>query len=114
MERAQGEIFLVTYRTKDKMAFGKKVHIHKYIRGKAYQLIKDPKGGKLDLLIREPRKGEGLFHEGFGRIHLTFVKKPRQRVNEGEFDLDILELTNAGAKGRRLAPKQVSRIKRIK
>jgi topoisomerase-4 subunit A len=113
-DEEQGETFLVAYRTKDKMAYGKKVKIHKYIRGKAYQLIKDPKGGRIDLLLREPQKGEGLFHDGFGRVHLTFVKKPRQRVSEGEFDLDILELTNAGAKGRRLAPKPVSRIKRIR
>ncbi len=114
-DEEQGQVFTVVYRTKDKMAFGKKVHIHKYVRGREYKLIRDPKGGRIDLLLKDKTRKEGLFDvSDLGRVHLTFVPKPRQRVNEGEFDLDILEPTGVGAKGRRLAPKPVSKIKRIR
>jgi len=100
----QGEHFTVVYRDHDKMAFGKRIHILKFIKGREYRLIKGPRG-KVDLLIQEAEPGT---------VHLTFVRKPRQRVNEGTFDLGILTETNAGALGRRLASKPVSRIKRLR
>ena len=103
-DQEKGEHFTVVYRDRDKMAYGKRIHIHKFIKGREYRLIKGPRG-KLDLLLPA---------EHPGRVHMTFVRKPRQRVNEGEFDLDILTPTNPGALGRRLAPKPVSRIKRIR
>jgi topoisomerase-4 subunit A len=100
----KGEHFTVVYRDRDNMAFGKRIHIHSFIKGREYRLIKGPRG-KVALLLQE---------EEPGKVHLTFVRKPRQRVNEGEFDLSILTPTNPGALGRRLASKPVSRIKRIR
>jgi hypothetical protein len=38
----------------------------------------------------------------------------RQRVHEAEFDLSILEQTGVTARGRRLAPKPASKVRRIK
>jgi hypothetical protein len=58
----------------------------------------------VDLLLQE---------EDPGRVHLTYVKAPRQRVHENEFDLATLEITGVGARGTRLAPKPVARIKRL-
>lgn len=111
----KGEFFTVVYRTKDKYAFGKKIHIHKYVRAREYKLIRDPKGGRIDLLLPERTRREGLFEvPDMGTVHLTYVPKSRQRVHESDFDLDILELTAPGSKGRRLAPKPVSKIKRIR
>ncbi|MDJ0523307.1 MAG: DNA topoisomerase IV subunit A, partial [Planctomycetota bacterium] len=82
----KGEYFTVVYRDRDKMAYGKKIHIHRFIKGREYRLIKGPRG-KLAFLIQEDKPG---------KVHMTFVRKPRQRVNEGEFDLDILTPTNPG------------------
>jgi len=100
----KGEFFTVVYKDRDKMCFGKKIHILKFIKGREYKLIKKP-GGKLLLLLQEDEPGELL---------LTYVRKPRQRVNEGTFDLSILEPTSPSALGRRLAPKPVSKVKRLR
>lgn len=100
----KGEHFVVVYRDRDKMCFGKKIHIHKFIKGREYRLIKGP-AGKVLLLIQEEEPGE---------VHLTFMRKPRQRVNEGTFDLSILTPTSPSALGRRLASKPVTKVKRIR
>ena len=113
-DEEKGQIFTVVYRTKDKMAFAKKVRIQRYIRGREYRLIKD-KGGKVDFLLSERTRREGLFEQSdLGEVHMTFVPKPRQRVHEATFDLDELEIIGTGARGARMAPKPVAKIKRIR
>ena len=99
----KGEHFTVVYRNKDKFCFGKRIHIHKFVRAREYRLIKDK--GSLDLLLQEDDPGS---------LQLHFVRKPRQRINEGTFDLGTLEPTAPTARGTRLAPKPVSRIKRLR
>jgi topoisomerase-4 subunit A len=101
----EGLTFTVVYRDKDKIAYGKKVQVLKFIKDKEYQLIKGDKG-KVDLLILE---GEPL-----GTIHLGFVPAKRQRVKSAQFDLEELELTGVAARGIRLAPKPVSKVKVLK
>ncbi len=109
-----GNVFTVVYRDAKKFAYAKKVHIHKYIRGREYRLIKG-EGGRVDYLLGERTRKEGLFDvPDLGRVHLTFVPKKRQRINEAEFDLDQLETTGVGARGNRMASKPVSKIKRIR
>jgi hypothetical protein len=100
----EGVRFTVVYRTKDKVVYGKKIHIKAFIRDREYELIKD-RNGRVDLLI------EG---DSDDVVHLDFVPKKRQRVHEASFDLGELEPTGAGARGRRLAPKPVARIKRVR
>jgi topoisomerase-4 subunit A len=100
----KGAHFTVVYRDREKLAFGKRVHIHKFIKGREYRLIKD-RGGKVALLLQD---------EHPGAVHLSYVKKPRQRVHESTFDLESLEPTSPSARGARLAPKPVARIKRIR
>jgi len=99
----KGKVFTVVYRDNDRIAFAKKVHIHKFIRDKEYELIKG-KEGKIDFLI----PGETL-----DALKLSFVPKKRQRVSELEFELASLELTGVTARGTRLAPKPIARIKQI-
>ena len=99
----KGKVFTVVYRDKDRIAFAKKVHIHKFIRDKEYELIKS-KEGKVDLLL----PGETL-----DAVKLSFVPKKRQRVSEAEFELSSLELTGVAARGARLAPKPIARVKQI-
>ena len=99
-----GARFTVVYRDGARMCYGKRIHIQRFIRGREYRLVKDPKG-RLDLLLQDESPGE---------VHLKFVHKPRQRVHEATFDLNTLEEIGVSARGRRLAPKPVSRIKRIR
>jgi topoisomerase-4 subunit A len=100
----QGVDFTVVYRTNERMVYGKKVHIRAFIHGREYELIKDRKG-RIDLLI------EGDTEDA---VHMDFVPMKRQRVREHSFELSELEATGVTARGRRLAPKAVARIKRIR
>ncbi len=103
-DQEQGAPFTVVYRDKDKIAWGKKIHIKAFIRDREYELIKG-KSGRVDYLI--PGDCNDV-------IHVTFVPKKRQRVHEAEFDLSILEPTGVSARGRRLASKPASKVRRIK
>jgi topoisomerase-4 subunit A len=96
-----GVEFTVVYRDKKRIAYAKKIKIEKFIRNREYRLIKD-KGGRVDLLL--PMGATGT-------IHLDFVPAKRQRVKQANFDLGSLELTNAGARGARMAPKPVAKVK---
>jgi topoisomerase-4 subunit A len=103
-DQEQGAPFTVVYRDKDKIAWGKKIHIKAFIRDREYELIKG-KSGRVDYLI--PGDCNDV-------IHVTFVPKKRQRVHEAEFDLSILEPTGVSARGRRLASKPASKVRRIR
>jgi topoisomerase-4 subunit A len=96
-----GARFTVVYRDAQRLVFGKKVHIHKFVTNKEYRLVRDPKG-RIDLLLPEGREGV---------VHLSFVAVKRQRVRDARFDLRTLEPTaEVAARGTRLAPKPVARV----
>jgi len=97
----KGFEFILAYRDKTKTAWGKRVHILKFIRNKEYQLIKDRKG-KVDLLLPPDQAGT---------LAMDFVPASRQRVKKGVFDLQALEPTGLTARGIRLAPKPVKSVK---
>ena len=99
----EGVEFTVVYRDKKRIAYAKKIKIEKFIRNREYRLIKD-KGGRVDLLLPP---GES------GTIHMDFVPAKRQRVKTADFDLEALELTSAGARGARMAPKPVAKVKLV-
>jgi topoisomerase-4 subunit A len=101
----KGARFTVVYRDRLKNAFGKRIHIQSFIHDKEYRLFKDEKG-RLDLLIPE---GDEL-----GTLQMAFVPMKRQRVKEGRFDLTGLEPTGVTARGTRLAPKPVARIRHLR
>ena len=100
----RGSAFTVVYRDKDKIAWAKKIHIRAFIRDREYELIKG-KVGRVDYLI------PGDCND---TIHVTYVPMKRQRVHEAEFDLSVLELIGVTARGRRVAPKPVSKVRRIR
>ncbi|HSL17479.1 MAG TPA: DNA topoisomerase IV subunit A [Methylomirabilota bacterium] len=104
LDPEEGRVFTVVYRNSDRTAWGKKVHIRAFIKDREYQLIKDPKG-RIDLLL------EGSSDD---LVHMDFVPAKRQRVHEADFDLAELELKGVSALGRRLAPKPVGRIRKMK
>jgi topoisomerase-4 subunit A len=97
----EGAEFTVVYRDAKKIAFGKKIRIERFIRNKEYRLIKD-EGGRLDLLL------EG---DETGKVELSFVPAKRQRLKGATFDLAQLQPTSPTARGARLAPKPVSKVK---
>ena len=100
-DEEKGVGFTVVYRDKARTAFAKRIRIEKFIRNKEYQLIKD-KGGKIDLLLPE---GE------LGTVEMEFVPAKRQRLKDMKFDLGTLEPTSATARGTRLAPKPVAKLR---
>lgn len=97
----KGAEFTVVYRDKQKIAYGKRVRIEKFIRNREYQLIKG-KAGKLDLL---------LAGDAQGTLKLDFVPAKRQRVKKAEYDLVDLQFISPTARGSRLAPKAVAKMK---
>jgi topoisomerase-4 subunit A len=99
----QGAEFIVVYRDKKKMVFAKKIKIEKFIRNREYRLIKEA-GGRVDLLLPP---GET------GTVHMDFVPAKRQRLKEAEFDLSTLEWTSPNARGIRIAPKPVGKVKLV-
>ncbi|MBW2400716.1 MAG: hypothetical protein JRG80_15790, partial [Deltaproteobacteria bacterium] len=78
-------------------------HVHKFIRNREYRLVKE-KAGKVDLLLT---KGEG------GTLMLDYVRAPRQRIRSGKFDLAKLVPMGVSARGVRLAPKPVSKLRLV-
>jgi topoisomerase-4 subunit A len=100
----EGRSFTVVYRTGGRIAWGKKLHIKAFIKDREYRLIKDERG-KIDLLI------EG---DSDDLVHMDFVPAKRQRVHEADFDLAEIEFKGVAALGRRLAPKPVARLKKMK
>jgi topoisomerase-4 subunit A len=97
----EGVDFTVVYRDKQRIAYAKRIHIEKFIRNKEYQLIKD-KAGKLDVLVPP---------EQAGKLTIGFAPAPRQRVKQAKVDLRKLEVTGVTARGVRLAPKPVNKVK---
>ena len=85
------------------MAFAKKIKIEKFIRNREYRLIKE-KGGRVDLLLSPDQ---------LGTVHLDFVPAKRQRLKEADFDLAELEWTSPTARGVRIAPKPIGKVKLI-
>ena len=100
----KGKDFTLVYRDADRNAFGKRVHIESFIHDKEYRFFKDEKG-KLDLLLDGDQPP--------GKVHFQFVAQKRQRQKESEFDLGELEFAGITARGQRLAPKPVARVKHL-
>ena len=100
----EGAAFTVVYRDKAKIAWAKKIHIRAFIRDREYELIKD-REGRIDYLI------PGDCND---TVHVDFAPAKRQRVHEAEFDLSVLEGVGVTARGRRVAPKPVSKLRRIR
>ena len=99
----KGIEFVVVYRDKKKIVFGKWIKIHKFIRNKEYQLIKN-REGKIDLLLTPGELGD---------VKMDFTPAKRQRIKAAAFELSSLELTSPTARGVRLAPKAVSKLKYV-
>ena len=99
----QPEDFVVVYRDKDRMCFGKRITIEKFVRNREYNLIRD-RAGKVDLLVRPDEAGI---------VSLSYVPAKRQRLKGSKFDLGDLIPTAATARGTRLAAKPVGKLQHL-
>ena len=97
----KGVEFTIVYRDKQKIAYGKRIRIEKFIRNREYALIKG-KAGKIDLILPGDAQGKLL---------MDFVPAKRQRVKKGTYDIAELQFISPTARGSRLAPKAVAKIK---
>jgi len=100
-DQQEGKRFTVVYRDSNKISFAKKVHIKRFIRDREYELIKDKKG-TIDYLL----PGDSA-----DSLQLEFVPAKRQRVKNALFGLGSLVEISASARGSRMAPKPVAKIK---
>lgn len=98
----KGVVFSVVYRDDKKNAFAKKIHIHKFIRNREYELI-PRKEGKIELLTAD---------ENPGSITLVSSITGRKRAEVLEVDLNSLELTAPTARGTKIAPFAVAKVVR--
>ncbi len=100
-DQAKGLDLTLLYRDGDGCAWAKKTTISSFIKGRAYELIKD-RDGKIDKLL------PGVLATATGICHLRPFKG--QRVSEVGFDLAAVEPCGTGARGVRLTDKAVQRI----
>ncbi len=97
----KGVEFTIVYRDKQKIAYGKRIRIEKFIRNREYALIKG-KVGKIDMILPGDAQGKLL---------MDFVPAKRQRVKKANYDIAELQFISPTARGSRLAPKAVAKIK---
>ena len=97
----KGVEFTIVYRDKQKIAYGKRIRIEKFIRNREYALIKG-KAGKIDMILPGDAQGKLL---------MDFVPAKRQRVKKANYDIAELQFISPTARGSRLAPKAVAKIK---
>ncbi len=97
----KGVEFTIVYRDKQKVAYGKRIRIEKFIRNREYALIKG-KVGKIDMILPGDAQGKLL---------MDFVPAKRQRVKKANYDIAELQFISPTARGSRLAPKAVAKIK---
>jgi len=97
---SRGVKLTLVYRDENRVAWGKRVHIERYITDRVYELCKASPAG-LDYLSLKDTPDSVILH---------FVPRPRQKVTEAEVDLAELRFTGVGARGSRLHPKPVRRV----
>ncbi len=100
-DQEKGIEFTVIYRDKKKQAFAKKVKLLKFTRNREYELIKD-KAGKVDYLI---------IGDDQSKVDMDLVLAPRQKLKKAKFDLSEVPFQGASARGVRMAPKPVAKIR---
>ena len=97
---AKGKQFTVVYRDENKVAWGKKVSVEKFITDKVYELTRGSPTG-IDYLSARRFPSP---------ITLHFVPAPRQKLRSFEVDLTKLKPCGLQARGARLHSKPVKRV----
>jgi topoisomerase-4 subunit A len=103
-DQQKGATFTLVYRDNNKVAWGKQIHIDKFITDKVYSLFPRSRYG---ILYFKEKKSKDI-------ITLHFVKIKRAKITEAEFDLSGLRLNSNVSRGSRLHAKPVNRITIVK
>jgi topoisomerase-4 subunit A len=93
----KGEHFVLVYRDSGKIAWGKRVHIERFITNKTYSLVKEGAVG-IDFLSEKKNPGHLL-------LHIVPVK--RQKVKSVTVDLGKIPVCGLSARGLKLSQKAV-------
>jgi topoisomerase-4 subunit A len=102
-DQDNGHKFTLIYHNKDKIAFGKKVHIQKFVRDREYSFV--PEDCKFDYIWS---------CEQNGMVILEYMPKRGQRIAEGKVKLAELDFMGLNARGTKLSPKQIQKVKYLK
>ncbi|NRA40013.1 MAG: DNA topoisomerase IV subunit A [Planctomycetes bacterium] len=100
-DQEKGIELTVLFRDKKKNAFAKKIQLLKFTRNREYELIKK-KEGRIDEII---------IGDAQNKVSMEFVPAKHQKLKSGKFNLKDVEFQGASARGVRMAPKPVSKIK---
>jgi hypothetical protein len=97
---AKGKELTLVYRDENRVAWGKKVHIEKFVTDKVYDLARGSPSG-IDYLSARRVPSAVILH---------FVPAPRQKVAFVEVDLSELKTSGIATRGTRLHAKPVRRV----
>jgi topoisomerase-4 subunit A len=95
----KGVHFVLVYRDANKVAWGKRVHIERYITNKTYSLVKEGSVG-IDILSEKKNPGPA---------QLSMVPVKRQKVRSLTVDLGKIAFCGLAARGLKLSQKAVER-----
>jgi topoisomerase IV subunit A len=96
----KGVHFVLVYRDANKVAWGKRVHIERFITNKTYSLVKD---GSLGIEFLSEKKNPGT-------LQLNMVPVKRQKVKAVTVDLGKVPACGLGARGLKLTAKAVQDV----
>ncbi len=96
----KGEHFVLIYRDANKVAWGKRVHIERFITNKTYSLVKEGSVG-IDFLSEKRNPGT---------VQLKMVPVKRQKVKAVTVDLGKIPVCGLAARGLKLSQKAVQSV----
>ena len=96
----KGEHFVVVYRDANKVAWGKRVHIERFITNKTYSLVKE---GSLGIDFLSEKKNPGT-------LQLNMVPFKRQKVKAVTVELGKVPACGLTARGLKLSAKPVLKV----
>jgi topoisomerase IV subunit A len=99
-DQDKGATFTIVYRDNNKIAWGKQIHIDKFITDKVYSMFPASKYG---MIYFKEKKSKDT-------IVLHFEKTPRAKVLEAPYDLSDLKVCSNTSRGSRLHAKPVTKI----
>jgi len=96
----KGEHFVLVYRDSAKIAWGKRVHIERFITNKTYSLVKE---GSVGIDFLSEKKNPGV-------LQLNMVPFKRQKVKAVSVDLGKIPACGLTARGLKLSTKPVESV----
>jgi topoisomerase IV subunit A len=96
----KGEPFVLIYRDANKVAWGKRVHVERFITNKTYSLVKEGSIG-IDFLSEKRNPGA---------VRLSMVPVKRQKVKAVTVDLGRIPVCGLAARGVKLSQKAVQSV----